>query len=132
MTTTTATTTTTTDGEGEPKFEAARCWSVLESGAGAAPTVDDLHSCGCDEKGGGARGVPYVRAVRQCVRASLHRDSGAGCCWHWHPPIYRDRGRATGPCVRAQLPHCMTLSRRTYGAYMIMGKIICTDRYVWS
>lgn len=116
MTTTTATTTTTTDGEGEPKFEAARCWSVLESGAGAAPTVDDLHSCGCDEKGGGARGVPYVRAVRQCVRASLHRD----------------RGRATGPCVRAQLPHCMTLSRRTYGAYMIMGKIICTDRYVWS
>lgn len=95
MTTTTATTT--TDGEGEPKFEAARCLSVLvESGAGAAPTVDDLHSCGCDEKGGGARGVPYVR---QCVRASLHRDSGAGCCWHWHPPIYR--GRATGPCVHS-------------------------------
>jgi hypothetical protein len=127
MTTTTATTTTTTDGEGEPKFEAARCWLVLvESGAGAAPTVDDLHSCGCDEKGGGARGVPYVR---QCVRASLHRDSGAGCCWHWHPPIYRatEVARQDRACTAAALHDAVASHVRC-----LHGQIICTDRYVWS
>jgi hypothetical protein len=36
-----------------------------------------------------------------------------------HP--YTEPQRSRDRTVRAQLPHCMTLSRRTYGAYM--GKL---------
>jgi hypothetical protein len=127
MTTTTATTT--TDGD-EPKFEAARCWLVLvESGAGAAPTVDDLHSCGCNEKGGGlgspvraaacarlpaerlrcralpAPTGPYAEVARQaraCTAAALHDAVASHVrCLHDHGQNYMHRS------VRLELGHCL-------------------------